>query len=144
MMNPMDAALGRHHRVDGVLLVCPPGQLSSAVRRAFERDHQFCLLAEVHSGDELANYLGSADVVVVDVLVRGLHAAKAIECFRPTHLEATIVVLSPVNAPYLRYAMSTAGADGFLVVTTTQDVGRALITLIGAINDHQRTGTSPY
>lgn len=126
-----------------MLLVAPPGQLLSAVRRAFERDHRFRLLAEVHSGDELANHPERVDVAVVDALVPGLYASKAIECFRPAHPDATVIVLSPVDAPYLRCAMTAAGADGFLVVRTTHNVGGALIALIVAIDDHRRPGTSP-
>lgn len=139
----MAAASSRHHRVDDVVLVAPPGQLSSAVRRAFERDHRFRLVAEVHSGDELANHPGNADVVVVDALVPGLHATEAIECFRATHPDATIVALSPMDAPYLRYAMTAAGADGFLAVGTVHNVGGALIALICSMDDHRRPDTSP-
>ena len=101
-----------------VLIAESDARSRSLWRWSLDDDGRFVVIAEVGSGDELSAFEGEPDLLLVDITLPGLNAHDAIERFRPAHPACVIVVLAPVEVPYLRRAMAEAGADDYIVSTT--------------------------
>lgn len=117
----------------GVLIADADDRVRSLLRWLLDHDGRYDVVGEVVTGEELASYPGRPDLVIVDLTIPGLNAYEAVCRFRSSHPDATIVVLSSVDAPYLRQAMAAAGAEGYIVTTTpTADLLDILMAHVSA------------
>lgn len=90
------------------------------LRWLLDHDDRFRVVEELACGDDVAAYPDEVDLLVLDLTIPGLNAFEAAQRFRAAHPSSAVVVLAPVDSPYLRDAMQAAGADGY-VVTATPD-----------------------
>jgi two-component system response regulator DesR len=88
------------------------------LRWLLDHDHRFVVLDVVDTGEQVASYPGNPDVLIVDLALPGLNAYEAVRRFRSAHPASRVVVLAPVESPYLLHAMAAAGADDYVVAGT--------------------------
>lgn len=125
----------------GVLIADGRTKSRSSLRWLLDRDGRFRVDGEVVCGDDLAGYDGDPDLAVVDLTIPGLNAFEAVTRFRATHPRCTVVVLSSVDAPYLRDAMAAAGADRY--VAAARSGAELLDALAASATDGERLASSP-
>jgi two-component system, NarL family, response regulator LiaR len=96
------------------LLVCGDEHLRTVLAWILAEDGRFELVGSVARGDHAAAWKHPFDTVLIDLAIPGLDALATIRTLRRRYPALTVVVLSPVDVPYLRAASSEAGANGYI------------------------------
>jgi DNA-binding NarL/FixJ family response regulator len=99
-----------------VLIVDDHKLFADALSLFLERDHRIEVIGTASSGREavdlaLARY---ADVVLMDVFMRGMDGIEATKELRSVRPEAHVIVLSGIDSDDLGEQARAAGADGHL------------------------------
>ena len=116
-----------------VVLADSSAQVRSLLRWLLEEDGRFRVVGEADGGDQAVAEAGSADVVVMEIALRGIDGLTALETIRRDTPDVAVVIYSSYDQPYLRAEAMARGAAAFLVKSSDYDeIADALASAAGA------------
>ena len=104
-----------------VLLADSSTQVRSVLRWLLEEDGRFEVVGEVDDGDQAVARAEDADVLVMEIALRGVDGLTALERIRRDKPGVAVVIYSSYSQPYLRAEAIARGAAAFINKSTGYD-----------------------
>lgn len=108
-------------------------QIRNVLRWLLEEDGRFVVVGETDDGDQAVSQAGDADVVVMEIALRGVDGLTALQRVRREQPNVAVVIYSSYSQPYLRSEAIARGATAYIVKSSGYDeIADALATAAGA------------
>jgi DNA-binding NarL/FixJ family response regulator len=97
------------------------------LRWLLEEDGRFVVVGETDDGDEATSQADDADVLVMEIALRGIDGLTALERVRRDKPDVAVVIYSSYSQPYLRSEAMARGAAAYVVKSSGyEEIAEAL------------------
>lgn len=111
----------RSHAAIRVVLADGSSQVRRVLRWLLEEDGRFAVVGETDDGEGAVARAEDADVLVMEIALRGTDGLTALERIRRDQPKVAVVIYSSYAQPYLRAEAMARGAAAFIAKTTGYD-----------------------